>query len=253
MTPVTVTRSSITADLTRLGLTTGDHVLVHSSLSALGWVEGGADAAIDALLDAVGPTGTIVVPTLTGSEHVLAGGEVEFDPAWTPSWTGTIPETLRRREGAIRSLHPTHSVAALGAEAQTLTAGHEDTLTPCGTGSPFVRLGALSGRVLLLGVDHESNTTMHAIEELAGVPYHLQSGTVRGLVRLADSTIERSFWPHAYGTPRDFPAIEPLLEERGIQTHGTVGAALARLIDVAGLIDLGVALLRIDPDYLIKR
>jgi len=87
-------------------------VLVHSSLSSLGCVEGGADAVIDALLDVLGPGGTLVVPTLTGTESLSAENPPRYDPDATPCWTGRVPETLRRRPGAMRSLHPTHSVAA---------------------------------------------------------------------------------------------------------------------------------------------
>ena len=126
-----VTRHDLAADLRRLGLGSGDIVLVHSSLSRLGNVEGGADAVIRALLDVVAPDGTVLFPTLTGSERDGPDNPPVIDVRATPCWTGLIPDSARRWQGALRSLHPTHSVAALGAEAGHYTAGHEESATPC--------------------------------------------------------------------------------------------------------------------------
>lgn len=252
--PASLSAAELESAFAELGVGAGQHVLLHSSLSSLGHVIGGADTVIDALLHVVGRDGTLVVPTLTGHEGIGPDADVRFDVTSTPAWTGTIPETLRRRSGAVRSLHPTHSVAAIGAAAEFLTRGHEDTLTPCGAGSPYARLAEQpAGRILLLGVGHESNTTLHAVEELAGVPYHLQPGPTRGIIRTGDAELVRTFWPHQYGTPRCFPAIEPLLVERGAQLTGSVGASSARLVDAPALMALGRAVLAIDPDFFIDR
>lgn len=253
-----MTRALTASDLARqfaeLGLHPGDQVLLHSSLSSLGHVIGGADAVIDALLAVVGPGGTVLVPTLTGHEGIGPDADVVFDVAATPAWTGRIPETMRGRVGAIRSLHPTHSVTALGAAAESLTRSHEDTLTPCGIGSPYVRLARRpTGKILLLGVGHESNTTLHAVEELAGSTYHLQKRPAHAIIRTGGGEIARTFWPHAYGTPRRFPAIEPLLVERGAQATGAIGASVARLVSAEALVEIGCGVLRIDPEFLVDR
>lgn len=248
-----LTGSDLITQLTELGLQAGQQVLLHSSLSSLGNVIGGADTVIDALLEVLGPEGTLVVPTLTGHKDIGPGADVMFDVAATPSWTGRIPETLRQRDGAIRSLHPTHSVAAWGSAAESLTRGHEETLSPCGIGSPYVKLASrLTGKILLLGVGHNSNTTLHSVEELAGVTYHLQDTPTRAIIRSAGRELVRTFWPHAYGTPRRFPMIEPLLIERGAETTGPVGSSLARLVSAEALIEIGCAVLRIDPEFLIE-
>lgn len=247
-----LTRTDLVAAFHCLGVQAGNQLLVHSSLSSLGHVVGGADTVIDALLEVLGPQGTLVVPTLTGHEGIGPDADVVFDVASTPSWTGTIPEAVRRRPGAVRSLHPTHSVAAIGADAESLTRGHEDALTPCGPGSPYLRLTERStGRILLLGVGHESNTTLHAVEELAGVPYHLQPTPTRGVIRAGGSELVRTFWPHRYGTPRRFAAIEPLLIERGAQVCGSIGPSPAKLIRADALVELGRILLSIDPGFLV--
>jgi aminoglycoside 3-N-acetyltransferase len=251
-TSTSLTGADLVAAFTDLGVRAGQQLLVHSSLSSLGHVIGGAETVIEALLDVLGPTGTLLVPTLTGHEGIGPDADVIFDVASTPAWTGTIPETARRRPDAVRSLHPTHSVAAIGADAESLTQGHEDTLSPCGPGSPYVRLAERpTGRILLLGVGHESNTTLHAVEELAGVGYHLQSKPTRAIIHAGGSELVRTFWPHAYGTPRRFPAIETLLLERAAQVNGRIGPSPAKLIRTDALLALGRALLTIDPTYLV--
>jgi aminoglycoside 3-N-acetyltransferase len=241
----TLTQHDITAGLRALGLDTGHQVLVHSSLSSFGYVEGGADAVIDALLDTVGPGGTVLVPTLTGSEALSPQNPPVFDPLHTPCWTGRIPETFRQRPGAVRSLHPTHSVAAIGADAQALTADHIDSLTPCDNLSPYAKLAQSgTGYILLIGVDHQSNTTMHHVEELAGVPYHMQPGLARARILVDGREIVRHIMLHAYGSPRRFNVMEPLYLERGIQRSAHIGQAAIRLIHARRMVDITLQALR---------
>jgi len=100
---IRITKEEIKDGLKRLGIKPGYILLVHSSLSSMGYVEGGADTVIDALLEVVGREGTIVMPTYSTGE----AGEFydAYDPQSTPVWTGRIPEVFRQREGAVRSLH----------------------------------------------------------------------------------------------------------------------------------------------------
>ena len=139
-----VTRQEIAAGLRALGVAEGAQVLLHSSLKSFGYVVGGADAVIDAILDVVGPAGTLVCPTLTFRNFEAT--RPVFDSRTLPSNTGLITETLRRRPGALRSLHPLSSVAAFGAAAEELTAWHDDT--PCGPGTPYWKLWENGGQVV---------------------------------------------------------------------------------------------------------
>lgn len=247
-----VDAEQIGSALMLLGLRRGHHVLVHSSLSSMGHVVGGAPTVVRALLNVVGTTGTVLAPTLTGHEHIGPHEDVVFDLAGSQAWTGAIAETVRTWDGARRSAHPTHSVAAIGAAAQRLTEGHEDCVTPCGPGSPYARLAAdPDGVILLVGCGHESNTTLHHVEEVAGSDYHLQPLPVRAVLHLGDRTERRDYWVHRYGTPRNFSAIEPLLVQRELQTLGQVGAATARLMPAGGLVSLGVEVLRAAPGYFV--
>jgi aminoglycoside 3-N-acetyltransferase len=247
----TITRDEISAQLGALGLSQGSTVLVHSSLSSLGYVEGGADAVIDALIDVVGPQGTVLVPTLTGSDALSADNPPVFDPCHTPCWTGRIPETFRQRPEAVRSHHPTHSVAAIGAHAQELTAGHKACLTPCGPDSPYGRIARAGGYILLIGVDHECNTTFHLAEEMVGAPYHMQPGLVAAQIVEGEQIRTIHMMIHRYGHPRCFQRMEPVLQERGIQHETMIGQAHIRLIESQRMVEITCQALRQDPSILL--
>jgi len=148
------TKEDIKEGLKKLGLPKGAVVMVHSSLSRFGYVEGGADTVIDALLESVGKEGTIVAPTITVSPRFSANIPPTFNPDTTPCWTGPIPERLRKRKEALRSLHPTHSVAAIGAKAKEIIEDHDECMSPCGRGAPYQKIGKLdNGFILFLGAD----------------------------------------------------------------------------------------------------
>jgi aminoglycoside 3-N-acetyltransferase len=250
----TVRKGDIVQGLRALGLKEGDAVLVHSSLSSLGHVEGGADTVIDALIEAVGTSGTVIVPTHTATPEHSADNPPVFSPSTTPCWVGKIPETFRKRPGAIRSRDPTHSVAAIGAKARYLTKDHEKCITPCGVGSPYLKLAEIDGHILFIGIGLECNTTFHAVEELANSPYHLQLDWVDGKIINDDGTIEVVRQRiHLWGAERDFPKMEPILLSKGIMRKDRIGNAVVRLVRVRPMIDLTLQLLTQDPEYLLKK
>lgn len=160
-TKATVTRDQIVSGLREIGLREGDLVQVHSSLKSFGYVEGGAEAVVDALLDAVGPSGTVMMPTFNHGRAEL------FDLRETPSYNGLITETLRKRPEAVRGLHPTHAYAAIGPAARELTSGHQDVST-FSIECPLGRLAQRGGWVLMLGAPLNTNTIAHVGETLAG-------------------------------------------------------------------------------------
>ena len=248
-----VTKQDIVAGLRDLGVSQGAIVLAHSSLSSFGHVEGGAEAVIDALLEAVGPLGTVLVPTLTGSEALNAGNPPAYDPASTACWTGRIPEAFRQRPQAVRSLHPTHSVAAIGARAVELTERHEHSITPCGPDSPYGRLAGAGGTILLLGVGHHANTTFHLVEEIVGVPYHMQPGLVPAQVIEGGEARTIHLMIHRYGPARNFGRMERAFCERGIQRDRQIGDAHVRLIDARRMVAVTSQALRQDPAILLAQ
>ena len=235
-----------------MGLGAGDAVLAHSSLSSFGHVEGGADAVIDAIIEVVSPCGTVLFPTLTGSEALSPDNPPVFDVLNTPCWTGKIPETARKRPGFIRSCHPTHSVCAFGEKAEWFTQGHECSPTPCGIGSPYDKLVQSGGYILLIGVTHQSSTTMHYIEEVAEVPWHMQPGVALSTIKYADGRIaEIPVSLHKYGTPRDFTRLEPEMLAKGIQVSGKIGESTVRLVKAREMVELVLERMKEDPMILL--
>jgi aminoglycoside 3-N-acetyltransferase len=229
-------------DLRALGLRGGDRVVVHSSLRAVGPVEGGAEAVVDALLEVLGPHGLLVVPTFTYFTE-------RFDPVVEPGRTGALAEAVRRRLGAIRSLHPTHSVAALGAGAQELCANHEQ-VAATDVDSPLDRLAREGGLVLLLGVGHIVNTTIHVAEFRADAAY-LEIQPVPAWPRMHEIVLAGEAHAVSYdrfpGCSRAFGIVERGLRERAAIRDGRVGRAESQLLRGEELIEEGVALLDRDP------
>jgi len=162
----TLTVRELVECLGEAGLKNGDSLIIHSSLSSLGRMENGADGVIDAILKVIGPSGNLMLPTFNYTRPLP---EPYYDPLTTPCRTGIIPETGRKRKGAVRSLSPTHSVAVIGPDAKKLTEGHLETRA-VGKNSPIDRLARMGGKVLLLGVPHTTSTTIHIGEEYAGIP-----------------------------------------------------------------------------------
>jgi aminoglycoside 3-N-acetyltransferase len=181
-----VTRESFSSFLRGIGLSEGENVLVHSSLSSLGWVCGGAETVILALLDVVGNHGTVMVPTHTAGNSNPANWQNPpvprdwwqpirdnmpgFDPLRTPTRDmGVIAELFRTWPGAMRSNHPVGSFAAIGKRAAYLVSEHP-LAEEFGETSPLARLYELDGLVLLLGVGHIRNTSLHLAEYRSHFP-----------------------------------------------------------------------------------
>ena len=155
--------------LVELGVRQGDVLLVHSSFDAFhGFVDLPPLALIKVLQESVGPTGTLVMPTLPfgGSTVEYAQTNPTFDVRRTPSRMGLLTELFRRMPGAVRSLHPTHSAAAWGAKAADLTADHHLAGTPCGKPSPYEKFLEYDGRMLMLGTGILSMTFYHTVDEI---------------------------------------------------------------------------------------
>ena len=226
-----------------MGIKENDILLVHSALTSIGHVEGGPDTVINALLAAVGEKGTVVMSTLTG-------WDAPFDPRNTPSAVGIISERFRQRPDALRSLHPVHSVAAIGLQARYITEGHEHCPTGCGEGTPYMKVAELGGKVMLLGVDMDRNTMMHTLEELADVRY------------LLTLDIPAPLYPHYHGKDsftlkkfppghRDYLSITPLLRREGVMIEGKIGDAVTKVIDAQGLLRVALPILRENPLHFI--
>lgn len=181
------TSRSIREDLVSLGVRPGSILLIHSSLSALGWVCGDAPAVICALLNALGPTGTLVMPThstqLTDPAswtsppvpdswwETIREASLPYDPAITPTrGMGAIAEAFRSWPRVVRSAHPLFSFSARGSRAPEIVSEHSTKSFGLGEQSPLARLYDLEASILLLGVGFDKNTSLHLSEYRSAYP-----------------------------------------------------------------------------------
>ena len=233
-----LTKQDIVQGLRDLGVHEGMVLMVHASLSALGEVEGGPETVIEALLEAIGPDGTLAMPAMTGDRV--------FDLENSPSSVGIISETFRKWPGVRRSLHPTHSACALGPQADFLLDGHIDEPTAVGPGSPWGKLASLpNGYVLLMGVDQDRNTLLHHPEELVDAPY-LRTIT-REYKDPATGEIKQKQLCRYPGPHRDFIGLDRLFLEGGAMVIGRIGQAVCRLMHAGRTVELELAALERDP------
>jgi aminoglycoside 3-N-acetyltransferase len=228
-------RDDYLAALRRVGLSAGAVVMAHVSLSRFGYVEGGEDTVLDALLEALGPEGTLVMPTLSCSWV----GRPPFDPRRTPSRVGAVTEAFRRRPGVLRSPHPTHSVAALGPRAAEITRVHSPERPVFAPEGAFGKLYDLDAWILLLA-PLAANTCMHMGEERAGVPLVDIVARAAGRGR-AEARVVRVPW-HV-----NFRPHYDVLFERGLVRSTPLGEDTIHLVRVRDAVDAAEANLRRDP------
>jgi aminoglycoside 3-N-acetyltransferase len=258
--PAAITGARIAGDLRALGVRSGGVLLVHTRMSALGWVIGGSGTVVAALLDALGPAGTLVAYA-SWAEHVyraeewpaehraeylahppcfdVATGEV--DPGY-----GRIPERLRTWPGARRSAHPEASVVAVGPRAAWLCERHPED-DGYGAGSPFARLVEAGGQVLMLGAPLDTVTLLHHAEAIAAVP-DKRRVTYRVRVGGEDRTYtdidtSRGAFPYErLGLAEDpFAVIATAALAAGTGVRGRVGAADCVLFGARELVAFAVA------------
>lgn len=253
------TRPSLRRDLQRLGLLAGDTVMVHAAMSRVGRLMNGPDALIQALLDAVGSDGTVLAYTdwdarydeLLDDEGRVPAAWREHVPPFDPSASrairdnGVFPEFLRTTPGARRSGNPGASVAALGAKADWLTADHPLDYG-YGEGSPFAKLVAVGGKILMVGAPLDTMTLLHHAEHLARIPnkrvrrYEAPFATPSGVAWRMMEEFETAH-PIAPALDDDYFATiveEFLAGEAGLR--GVVGEAAAVLVDARSIIAFAV-------------
>ena len=265
MNDATITRSQIVAQLRTLGVEPGDILEVHSSLRSIGSVVGGADAVVLALLDAVVPGGTIVafVSMHDNSYHLhewsedrqqayrsdLPGFDVGRSSARSDH--GFLAERIRTWPGALRSVHPEAGVAAVGDSAALIVDPHPDDFA-FGRGTPFDRIKAAGGKVLMLGAPLGTITMLHHAETIAEVPdkrlvncelpVEINGQAIWQMYRDIDSSSRGAFQyskvlPEGQD-PFEFIALEAM--RFGIGQKGKVGLADSYLFPAKALVDFAV-------------
>lgn len=214
-----VFQKQLSHQLLDLGVMPGGVLLVHCAFSAVKPVEEGPLGLITALQAALGPEGTLVMPSMTDDD------DQPFDPQHTPCpGMGVVANTFWQLPHVLRSDSP-HAFAAKGPQASSITAPHPVDV-PHGLDSPVGRVYELEGQVLLLGVGHDANTTIHLVESLAGVRYRRQ----KYALVLKEGQITRFDYAEIDHCCENFNLVDAWLEAEKLQSRGRVGYAQARLI-----------------------
>ena len=232
-----LSRDEVADQLRALGVERGGVLLVHTSFRAVRPVAGGPAGLIDALRAALGPDGTLVMPSWTGDD------DNPFDPAATRAAEdlGVVADTFWRMPGVLRSDHP-FAFAAAGPRAAQMLADPLP-LPPHIPESPVGRVHDLDGQVLLLGVNHDADTTIHLAELMAGVPYRIP----KHITVLQDGRPVRIGYGENDTCTAGFLLADGWLRERGLQAEGRVGHADARLIRSRHIVEVLLDRLKGDP------
>jgi len=246
-----VTYNDIFQGLKQLPLGKNPTILVHSSLKSFGYVEGGAETVIAALLNVCGAGGTLVMP-------VLSYGSVDernpfFDVMETPSECGIITETFRKMPGTLRSIHVVSSAAAAGKDAMDITRFHDDT--PCGFGTPYRKVIDYGGFCLFIGTGFGSNTLFHCAEEYVN-PFYLRYKTIENVrVKGYDRKIRihsfRRYDCYQTGIIRKLEKMGQVFEQEGVLSRIRVGNSEITLIKASDNFRLCCGVLKNNPGFIL--
>lgn len=241
-------RNVFLEDLRKLGVGEGMNLMVHSSMRNIGANSEDFNAAvvIDCLLELIGPDGTLMAPTITGG---VRPDQPVFHQQHSPSTVGHFTNVLRLLPGAARSLHPVHSVAAVGPRARFFTEGHIDAGTPWSPGTPYGRLlRDDKAAILFLGVDLTYNSCFHALEIEAMLPgMHTRESTVLHVIDKEGGAHEVVHHWHHPATKRFFSDVEYVLRDAGCLRWGRTGLGISRLGRAVRMRDVILKLLKEEP------
>ena len=241
---IPVTKKQIMADLRRIGLKRGDHVAVTLSLKSIGFVIGGPNAFIDALLDVVGPEGTIMMNTFTKNFRASAIPiDYVFDKSTTVPATGLVPTVFIKRKGVVRSRHPISSVAAIGKLSEYLTMDHDEKANDH---LPYEKLAKIGGKYLAIGLGNRLVAIRHEAQRradyfdllpaLCGVRYRNAEGETKLFIR------------NRIPCMRNLHTIVPKIEHKSLLRRGKIGNAPSIFVPADKLIEALSTLLKEKPE-----
>lgn len=235
----------------KIGIKPNDTVIIHSSMKAIGDVEGGADTVIDAFKDYLAEDGLLLIPALTYKETRQT---LLFDVKNTVPCIGIIPTLAVKREDGVRSINPTHSVMAFGKKAREYVKGEEKLKSPTARGGCFDRLADVNAKILLIGVGQNKNTFMHAIDERNN-PHRVSDEEYLIKTRLADGSIIDTPHHPLKRTDEDvsvshhFPKFEEILHQKGAIEYGTFCDAEVQICDAKRMREVIEELIKINDGY----
>ena len=238
-----------------MGITPSDTVLMHTSMRAVGEVENGAHGVIDAFRDYLSD-GLFLVPTHTWAN--VNREQPVYDVRSTVPCIGALPRAAAFRTDGIRSLHPTHSIWAIGKGAAEYVKKEENAPTPGTPGYAWDRLAEVNAKILLVGVGHDKNTFIHAVEEVADIPDRLQRDPYEVTIYDWHGNVHRHLYAGHYcskstDVSRQFVNFEKPLVALGAQKSGRLGNAEVRIVDAKKCRDIILKIYsRTDKDLCIE-
>ena len=234
-----------------MGIKSTDTLLIHSSMKAIGKVENGGDTVIDAFMEYMND-GLLIFPTHTWDQ--INDTYNIFYPETEPSCVGILSNLFLKRPNVIRSLHPTHSVAAYGADAYQYVKGEENCETPCAREGCWGKLYDRGAKILFLGCSLKSNTYLHGVEEWCHIPNRLTDTYKQLKIATPDGRIiDRPSYRHNFPSDKGNIShnydkmLEPYLY-MGIANKGFIGDAESVLCDAIGMADFTTSLLKRKQD-----
>jgi aminoglycoside 3-N-acetyltransferase len=240
-----ITRSQLTEDLKKIGVKEGDSLLVHCSLSKIGFVNGGSKEVVAALREVIGNNGTLLFPTFAAAGRNKTHLEEHpfFDIKNTPSQMGVVTEYFRKLDRVYRSFHPTDSVSAMGPLAEYYTNTHFGQLTPYNEFSPFRKLCEKKGKILMLGTTlNGACTNLHTLEDAVNFKYPVYDEKIIEVKMIdgngKESMMKTKVHNPEYSAKRNCDALKPLFEKEGVLKNGIVGEANSILIDANKMLEV---------------
>jgi aminoglycoside 3-N-acetyltransferase len=243
--------NSLTEDFKRLGIKPDDNVFIHSSMKSIGEVDGGADTVLDVFCAYLVPNGNIALPSHSW-DKINAENNI-FDPAKEPACVGILPEIFRKRTGVLRSLHPTHSIAIMGKDAEVFVKDEHLIETPCGRAGCYGKLLDMDFKIIFLGCDTKSNTFLHGVEEWLNVPERLTDEYQNLKIVMPGGTVfdrpSRRHHDRYGGVSERYDRIMPHMEEKNLVINGRFGNADCIVMKARDMYDVTAELLKQNIEF----
>lgn len=240
-----VTQKMLVTQLKGMGIKKGDVLLVHASLSKMGYVEGGPKTVVDALLEVVGEEGHLLMPNSPNASLQLdyIRNVAVFDVKESPSKLGAISEYFRKLPNVIRSEHPTEPVSCVGHNAMYFVKDHFGAITPYSRTSPFYRVAEQGGKILYIGVTLDNaGTSLHILEDAvenfvfpvyADEVFDVQVKRANGQIETMRTRVHNP----EQSAKRKCDELIPLFEENGVLKHVMLGEAKTLLVQAKEMVD----------------
>ena len=244
------TKHDLMQNLSNIGVDPKGTLMVHLSYKAIGDVEGRGDTVLDALSEYM-KDGLLVLASHTWN---ITSVNPVMDVLYTPTCVGKLTEMFRHRPGVHRSLHPTHSLAALGKDAAEFVSGEEHINTPCGKGGAYYKLWERDAQILLIGVNFTCNTFIHGLEEWENATGSISKNkTDLYVINHQGNRLYTPQYRHIAPLGSDtFSKLEPPAFMKSILTFGKFGDATTRLMHAKPLRAMVAEFLKDDPGYLYR-